>query len=104
MAWFDETERATKIYKDEGEKGYWLPFEPPSETIACFVCGEIISWDKGVYWNGSVAVGGVGDEIESHSGYIFLHSECAKYLSVHLAKDALLCEKREHRYRAKRRD
>ena len=101
MSWFNDTEKATKIYKDE--KPFWLPFEPPSEPILCFLCYQPIGWDKGVYWHGSVAVGGVGAEIKPHSGYIFLHSGCAEHLALHLAKDALLCEKREHVYRAKRK-
>lgn len=105
MAWFNEMERATGIHKfKEEEKGYWLPFEPPSGTIDCFVCHQQIDWDKGVYWNGDVAVGGLGKEIKSDNGYIFLHSDCAKYLAVHLAKDALLSEKKEYIYRAKGRD
>ncbi len=101
MAWFNDVKKATQIYTDE--KPYWLPFEPPSETIACFLCGQPIVWDKDVYWHGSVAVGAVGDEIKSHPGYIFLHSDCGKRLALHLAKDALLSEKKEYSYRAKSR-
>ena len=103
MAWFNDTKKATEIYKYKDEKGCWLPFEPPTEKIVCFLCSEPISWDKGVYWNGSVAVGGLGEEVKSDIGYIFLHSDCAEHLALHLAKDALLCEKREHVYRAKRK-
>jgi hypothetical protein len=103
MAWFNDRQKATKISKYEEGKGFWLPFEPPSEIIHCFLCSEEIDWGKGVYWNGSVAVGGLGGEIKSDVGYIFMHSDCAKKLSLHLAKDALLCDGKEYVYRAERR-
>lgn len=109
MAWFNDERPATRYVgtvDKKGKEGHaWVPFEIPSEPILCFFCSKPVDWKQGVWWEGYSCASHTGDmkklghKLLEQRSYVFLHATCARNLSAHLAKDALLAEKKEYAYR-----